>query len=93
MGVSGAAAVHDEHMAAALLASFGKSVRRDRRLIECSQRDLARQAKLSIKALGELERGQQTDAMFSTLVRLARALGRDLPEMLMEVRAEPTGSQ
>jgi transcriptional regulator with XRE-family HTH domain len=82
----------DEYVIA-LLSSFGKSLRHDRRAIELGQLKLARDAGLSGKVVGSLELGRSRDANLSSLTRLASALNGDVTEMLTRYRPEPAGSR
>jgi hypothetical protein len=86
------ALIADEYMAA-LLSSFGRSLRHDRRATECPQRKLAHDAGLSGKAVLSLELGHSRDANLSTLARLACALNGDMLEMLTRYRTEPDGTR
>jgi transcriptional regulator with XRE-family HTH domain len=79
--------VPDAH-AAALLSSFGKALRKDRRAAECPQDELARRAELTSKTVRLLEHGQ-IDARLSTLCKVAKGLGGDLFEMLQRFPPDP----
>src|SRR5215208_6719250 len=55
--------------------SIGSRVKQARKLAGITQEELAREADLSLPAVARLERDGITDPHFSTLAKLARALG------------------
>lgn len=65
-------------------AAFRKRLRELRAALGWSQEQLAEQAGLNYKHYQEIERGGKTDIRFSTLVRLAAALGISLHELFLE---------
>lgn len=60
---------------------FGQSLRRMRQERQWSQEQLAEAAGVTLNYIGNLERGEQGPSLH-ILVRLARALEMDLPELL-----------
>ncbi|MDP9474830.1 MAG: helix-turn-helix transcriptional regulator [Actinomycetota bacterium] len=53
-----------------------------------TQEEIARRAGMSLKGMGDLERGVATDPHFSTLVGIARALGVSVLELVECVERE-----
>ena len=66
---------------------FGQSLRRLRTEREWSQERLAELAGVTLNYVGNLERGEQGPSLH-VLVRLARALGVDVPTLLADFRTD-----
>ena len=63
---------------------IGKEIRRARRDRGLTQEGLARRANISLNGLAQLEQGGRTDPHYSTLSKLAGALGVSVGELLDE---------
>ena len=63
---------------------IGKEIRRARRDRGLTQEELARRANISLNGLAQLEQGGRTDPHYSTLSKLAVALGVSVGELLDE---------
>lgn len=57
------------------MVDIGSRIRAARKAEGISQEELARRADLSLNGIAILERGKRTDPHFSTLARIAGALG------------------
>lgn len=76
---------------AALVRSFGLTVRRQREIRRWSQERLAEVADLNRSYIGELERGEAVPSLL-TLGKLSAALGVSLSQLLQEAeRMERSG--
>ncbi len=54
--------------------TIGDRIRAARKAAELSQEEVARRAGLSLKGMGEIERGDVEDPHISSLAKIARAL-------------------
>ena len=63
---------------------IGKEIRKARRDRGLTQEELARRANISLNGLAQLEQGGRTDPHYSTLSKLAVALGVSVGELLDE---------
>ncbi len=63
---------------------IGKRVRAARKRAQLSQDGLAREAKMSVSAVAQIEQGGRTDPHYSTLEKLAEALNMSVGELLEE---------
>jgi transcriptional regulator with XRE-family HTH domain len=80
----------DDSCAAELKAIFGENLRVRRAIQRLSQGDVHATSGLSLKLLSRVENGH-ANPRFDTLAKLARAVGLDLPQMLMRRGSEPGG--
>ncbi len=64
--------------------NIGGRIRTARRAAGLSQEEVARRAGLSLKGMGEIERGDIEDPHISSLTRIARALGVSVGTLLKE---------
>jgi transcriptional regulator with XRE-family HTH domain len=62
--------------------TIGEGIRELRKRAALTQYDLAVAAEVSVHTIRQLEQGRRQTASIATLVRLARALGVDLAELL-----------
>ena len=65
---------------------FGINLRRYREELRLSQEDLAEKADLHRTYIGSVERGER-NVSIDNMERLASAVGRTIPELLVEPRA------
>jgi transcriptional regulator with XRE-family HTH domain len=63
---------------------FGGRIRAARRAAGLSQEELARRAGMSLKGMGDIERGDIDDPHFSSLSKIAKGLGVSIGELLEE---------
>lgn len=71
---------------------FGNRIRVARKSAGLSQEALARRAGMSLKGLGDIERGSSADPHYSTLAGIANALGVSIGELVGEsVPSVPLG--
>ena len=63
---------------------FGSRIRAARRAAGLSQEELARRADMSLKGMGDIERGVIPDPHFSSLSKIANGLGISIGELLEE---------
>jgi transcriptional regulator with XRE-family HTH domain len=68
--------------------NIGDRIRIARKAAGLSQEEVARRAGLSLKGMGEIERGDIEDPHISSLAKIARALGVHV-ELLIEEEEEP----
>jgi transcriptional regulator with XRE-family HTH domain len=61
-------------------ATFGRLLREHRRMVGFSQEELAERARVSRRGISDLERGARRAPYFSTVRRLAQALGLNASE-------------
>jgi len=61
---------------------FGSRIRAARRAAGLSQEELARRASMSLKGMGDIERGIIPDPHFSSLSKIAKGLGISIGELL-----------
>jgi transcriptional regulator with XRE-family HTH domain len=71
---------------------IGDQMRKARRAAGLTQEETARRAGLTLKAVGEVERGEVRDPHFSTLSSIAHALGMTVAELVGEESARPKAS-
>jgi transcriptional regulator with XRE-family HTH domain len=63
---------------------FGSRIRAARRAAGLSQEELARRAGMSLKGMGDIERGDIEDPHYSSLSKIADGLGMSIGELLEE---------
>src|SRR5215207_10625287 len=63
---------------------FGSRIRAARRAAGLSQEELARRAGMSLKGMGDIERGDIDDPHLSSLSKIAKGLGTSIGELLDE---------
>jgi len=63
---------------------FGSRIRAARRAAGLSQEELARRAGMSLKGMGDIERGDIEDPHYSSLAKIAAGLGVPIGELLEE---------
>jgi len=64
--------------------NIGDRIRTARKAVGLSQEEVARRAGLSLKGMGEIERGDIEDPHISSLMKIARALSVPVEELLEE---------
>jgi transcriptional regulator with XRE-family HTH domain len=65
---------------------FGSRIRAARRAAGLSQEELARRAGMSLKGVGDIERGDIEDPHYSSLSKIAAALDVSVAELLEDER-------
>jgi transcriptional regulator with XRE-family HTH domain len=65
---------------------FGSRIRAARRAAGLSQEELARRAGMSLKGMGDIERGDIEDPHYSSLSKIADGLDMTVGELLEEER-------
>jgi transcriptional regulator with XRE-family HTH domain len=70
---------------------IGQHLRAARKAAGLTQEGVARRAGLTLKAVGEVERGEVQDPHYSTLIAIARALNITVAELIEEPEASTTG--
>ena len=70
---------------------FGSRIRAARRAAGLSQEELARRAGMSLKGMGDIERGDIEDPHYSSLSKIADGLGMSIGALLEEDPASPKG--
>jgi transcriptional regulator with XRE-family HTH domain len=65
---------------------IGSRIRTARKAAGLSQEELARRAQMSLKGMGDIERGDIGDPHISSLRNIAGALGLPISELLEEER-------
>lgn len=63
---------------------FATRIRTLRKEAGLSQEELARRAGMSLKGMGDIERGVIPDPHYSSLSKIARALGMSVSKLLKE---------
>ena len=71
--------------------NIGDRIRAARKAAQLSQEEVARRAGLSLKGMGEIERGDIEDPHVSSLTKIARALGVSVEALLKEEEPVPAG--
>jgi transcriptional regulator with XRE-family HTH domain len=71
--------------------AIGDRVRELRKQRGLTQHDLARETNLTIKAIGELDRGEIHDPHLSTLIKVAEALDVSVSDLIGDARPVPMG--
>jgi transcriptional regulator with XRE-family HTH domain len=71
--------------------NIGDRIRTARKAAKLSQEDVARRAGLSLKGMGDIERGDIEDPHFSSLVKIAGALGVPVEELIRGEQPVPLG--
>ncbi len=66
--------------------SIGDRIRTARKAAGLSQEELARRAGMSLKGMGDIERGLIPDPHYSSLSKIANGLGVPIGELLEEER-------
>jgi transcriptional regulator with XRE-family HTH domain len=69
--------------------NVGERIRTARKDVGLSQEEVARRAGLSLKGMGEIERGDIEDPHISSLAKIARALGVPLEDLIMKEEEDP----
>ena len=69
--------------------TIGDRIRAARKAAELSQEEVARRAGLSLKGMGEIERGDIEDPHISSLAKIARALEVPVEDLVKEELAVP----
>jgi transcriptional regulator with XRE-family HTH domain len=67
-----------------VLVDIGSRIKTARKIAGISQEELARRAGMSLKGMGDIERGDIADPHYSSLSKIAEALGMSVGELLEE---------
>ncbi len=65
--------------------NIGSRIKTARKIAGISQEELARRAGMSLKGMGDIERGGIEDPHYSSLSKIADALGMSIGELLGEL--------